>query len=125
MNTRPGVGISENLSANRYPSVPKIFFWPVPGTHRYPKSFFWLVPGTHRYPKKIFWLVPGTHRYPQFFSWPVPGTHRNPKIFLWLFARYPVPSGTKIFKISMGTGVPLAPTPALDQVSWTGPELSF
>ena len=34
-----GVGISGNFPGTRYPPVPKIFFWPLPGTHRYPKNF--------------------------------------------------------------------------------------
>ena len=62
----------------RYPSVPKISFGPVPGTHRYPKIFFWPVPGTHnfylagiRYPSvpkfpEIQWVPAGTQ---------YPGTH--------------------------------------------------
>ena len=44
-----------------------------------------------------FLNLPGT-RYPIFNIFPVPGS--------------------QIFKISMGTGVPLAPTPVLNLISW-------
>ena len=49
---------------------------------------------------KIF-PVPGIHRYPNFF---LAGTAVLIGTQLLKFSRYPVPSGTQIFKISMGTG---------------------
>ena len=82
------------MNWNLYLSVPKIFF----------PSWYPVLIGTHNLSSGC--SVPGTQlsefaRYPAVYR----GTQ-----FL-KFSRYPLPNGTQIFKISMGTGVPDAPTP--------------
>ena len=99
----PGVGIVGNFASTQHPSVPKNFFWPVPGTRRYPKHFSGWYPvqsGTQflkfpRYP-----VPSGTDRL-KFSRYPIPSG-----IKFLNFTRYPVPSGTQLLKFPRYPAVP-------------------
>ena len=87
------------LAGTRYSSVPKTFFWLVPGTKRYPISKISSVPGTQRYrPLEIF-SVPDTQRYQISELYSLPGTQRYPTSQI-----SSVPSGTDRLKFSRYPG---------------------